>query len=173
MRRNRGGKLMWGITVVFLLWFVEPIGAIPLESWDDKIPNAGNRFKVLSKFGNQAVLDKETQLVWEQAPDTTTMSWPSAAVYCLRKNVGGTVGWRLPSVVELKSVQDLTLPGPFVPASVFTGIQTFVYWSATTVSASPTSAWGVFFNDGDVNIFGKVLTAHVWCVRGGMGADQY
>lgn len=60
-RRTR----MWGVTVASLcvLWFSLPAGAIPLESWDDKIPNANQRFKVLPEFGGMAVLDKETQLM--------------------------------------------------------------------------------------------------------------
>ncbi len=53
----------------------------------------------------------------------------------------GTVGWRLPSVIELKSVLDPSLPPPFVPVSVFTGILPFFYWSATTSPDLPASAW--------------------------------
>ena len=142
------------------------------KNWDRNLPSA-SRFAVLTEFSGAAVRDNNTGLVWEQAPDITTMAWPSAIFYCLRKNVGGTVGWRLPSVVELKSVLDPTLSGPFVPASVFTGVQPFVYWSASTTAASPTSAWGVMFNDGDVNTFGKSLTLHAWCVRGSMQESVY
>ena len=142
------------------------------KNWDRNLPSA-SRFTVLTEFSSAAVRDNNTGLVWEQAPEFTTMAWPSAIFYCLRKNVGGTVGWRFPSVVELKSVLDPTLPGPFVPTSVFTGVQTFVYWSASTTAASPTSAWSVLFNDGDVNTFAKGLTAHVWCMRGPMQESVY
>jgi len=38
----------------------------------------------------------------------------------------------------------------FVPANVFTGVQSFSYWSATTFTASPTSAWLVDFAGGNV-----------------------
>ena len=64
-----------GVTVAALFWFVDPAGAIPLESWDDKIPIATNRFRVLPEFSGQAVLDSETQLVWEQSPLTTLHVW--------------------------------------------------------------------------------------------------
>ena len=70
--------------------------------WDTNNPSA-TRFT--TAFPG-AVLDKNTGLVWEQAPDATTRTWAVATRYCVNKNVGGTVGWRLPSVVELKSVQD-------------------------------------------------------------------
>ena len=39
-----------------------------LKSWSRKIPNARRRFEVLHQFNDEAVLDRETQLVWEHAP---------------------------------------------------------------------------------------------------------
>ena len=95
--------------------------------WDTNNPSA-SRF--VTAFPG-AVLDKNTGLVWEQAPDATPRTWASATIFCVAKTVGGTVGWRLPSVVELKSVQDPSLPAPFVPASVFTNVLAATYWSAT------------------------------------------
>ena len=120
-----------------------------------------------------AVLDKNTGLVWEQAPDATTRLWAVVTGYCANKNVGGTVGWRLPSVVELKSVQDPSLATPFVPASIFTGVQSAFYWSASTGADFPSGAWLVDFNGGLVGGLNKTLTHHAWCVRGGMHADAY
>jgi Protein of unknown function (DUF1566) len=121
--------------------------------WDHTLP-AAQRFVVLNAFNNEAVLDKNTGLVWEQAPEATTLEWSNAKSECLRKNVGGTVGWRLPSVVELKSVQDPSLPVPYVSASVFTGILPLVtYWSATTVAEAPDTAWMVASGDNG-SVFG-------------------
>jgi len=108
--------------------------------WDQNLP-AVQRFVVLAAFNSEAVLDKNTGLAWEQAPDAKTSCWGVATGYCFNKNVGGTVGWRLPSAVELKSVQDPSLPAPFVPVSVFTGVQSAAgYWSATTNADNPTNA---------------------------------
>ena len=138
--------------------------------WDANSPSA-SRFT--TAFPG-AVLDKNTGLVWEQAPDATTRTWFSATVSCVNKTVGGTVGWRLPSVVELKSVQDPSLPAPFVPASVFTDVQSDPpYWSATTDVALPSNAWLVVFLNGFVDFHDKALPLHAWCVRGDMNADQY
>jgi hypothetical protein len=140
--------------------------------WDTNNPSA-TRFTTAF---TGAVLDNNTGLVWEQAPTSPTASWFNARSECLDKNVGGTKGWRLPSIVELVSVFDPSLPAPFVPASIFTGIQVNdAYWSATTKAEFPTVAWTVNFNTGLVSgIFkeadGSILT---WCVRGGMNADTY
>ena len=147
--------------------------------WDTNNPSA-TRFVVLAAFANAAVLDKNTGLVWEQAPDTTggpnsngTDTWLNTIATCAIRNVGGTVGWRLPSVIELKSVQDPSLPGPFVPATIFTGVQSANYWSASTQADVPTNAWLVAFSGGGFILAGKASLGHAWCVRGGMNADQY
>jgi len=176
MRRNSGSKLTCGITVATLLWFVDPIGAIPLESWDDKIPNAGTRFKVLAEFGGQAVLDKETQLVWEQSPATIVSSWATARLQCTSRTTGGRKGWRLPSVHELASLIDPSVasPGPTLPSGhPFTNIQSHGYWSATTDAEFTTHAFigGLAF--AHVASWEKTTNFYFWCVRGGMNADQY
>ena len=98
--------------------------------WDTNHPSA-TRFTTAF---TGAVLDKNTGLVWEQAPDATGRSWRDAVGYCISKNINGTRGWRLPSVPELTSLIDPSLPPPFVPASVFTGVQSANYWSATTLA---------------------------------------
>jgi hypothetical protein len=102
------------------------------QNWDKNLPSH-SRFTVLTDFNNQAVRDNNTWLVWEQAPDGTTRSRPEAVQYCVRKAVGNTRGWRLPSVAELNSLQDPLLAAPFVP-TVFSGVQSDYYWSATIVA---------------------------------------
>ena len=88
--------------------------------------------------------------------------------------MGGTVGWRLPSVIELSSVRDPALAAPLVPASVFTGVQSALHWSATTVAGDPANAWNVSFGgNGHLVSVDKALTSYAWCVRGGMNADVY
>jgi hypothetical protein len=140
--------------------------------WDTNNPSA-SRF-TLAFPG--AVLDKNTGLVWEQAPDTGTDIWGNALQFiCANKTIGGTVGWRLPSVIELKSVQDPSLPAPFVPANVFSGIQSATYWSATTSNFSWSQAWGIGFLS-LLNTMGhtfKTNPLYVWCVRGPMQESVY
>jgi hypothetical protein len=74
--------------------------AIDLRSWDQRINVASNRFIVLASFKNQAVLDKETQLVWQRSPDSTLRQWEYADFECARAAIGGRYGWRLPSRSE-------------------------------------------------------------------------
>jgi hypothetical protein len=184
MRNQSRCTRMWSVTVAGLcvLWFAAPAGAIPLESWDDKIPNANQRFRVLPEFNGEAVLDKETQLVWEKSPLTTSHLWDftagfseSALVQCTSRTTGGRKGWRLPSVHELASLVDPTNSNPSLPTGhPFTTVQSFYYWSATTSAGLPTHAWFVTFGSGHVDHGPKDgVSVHVWCVRGGMNAEQY
>lgn len=69
-------------------------------SWDQKLPSA-TRFIVLSNWGNQAVLDRETGLVWERSADRPATFWYGAFYQCIQSTVGGRSGWRLPTVHEL------------------------------------------------------------------------
>ena len=184
MTRSRRSKSMCGIGAVVLLmastallWPADPAGAIPLESWDDKIPNAKDRFKVLSEFGDQAVLDKETALVWERTPDTQPEQWVTAKFLCLNKVVGNRRGWRLPSIVELSTLVDPSVPegtGVTLPAGhPFVGIQPAIYWSATSDSAVDGNAFLLVFSNGGVGGGPKSDALLFWCVRGGTHAGPY
>lgn len=143
-------------------------------NWDKKMPSA-SRFTILSAFGDAAVRDDETGLVWEKTLETNEVSWTDARATCANKDVGGRKGWRLPSIFELASLVDPSIrTGPTLPLDhPFTSVQMDAYWSATTIAGNPNSAWIVFFDTGKVLHAFKTITFHVWCVRGGMNADQY
>lgn len=141
--------------------------------WDTRNASAA-RFTVLTDFGGAAVRDNNTGLVWEQSP-TTMATWTDARLLCIDKAVGGTRGWRLPSVSELASLIDPSLPAPFVPA-VFTGIELMApYWSATANadSTSATSKLSVNLQDGKVGVSSKSSANFFWCVRGPMNEAAY
>lgn len=144
--------------------------------WDQALPSA-QRFVILRAFNNEAVLDKNTGLVWEQSPDTNSTVWSSSRVVCASKAVGGQKGWRLPSIAELSSLVDPSVwPAPTPPPGhPFTNVLPVPRWSASTDASNPTNAWGVFFNvgGGQVTVISKTSSSFIWCVRGGMNADQY
>ena len=146
-------------------------------AWDRKLP-ASTRFLILKNWNNEAVLDKETGLVWERSPSgVTSGTWYTGQTDCLARTTGGRKGWRLPSIHELQSLVDPTqqpsslplLPvgHPFLTSPAF-------YWSATTHVDSPTLAWILHFGDGGVSNGVKGVNDYLfWCVRGGNNADQY
>jgi hypothetical protein len=55
------------LLAVLLLFSMETVEAIPLESWSNKI-NGQSRFVVFGELSRAGVLDRETGLVWERDP---------------------------------------------------------------------------------------------------------
>lgn len=186
MQQKRGQGFLWGLIMMGVLCATAvvansakaasgngPYYATP--SWDQTLP-AATRFVILSNFNNEAVLDRNTGLVWEQSPSATVEPWGNARFTCLNKRVGNQKGWRLPAVAELASLVDpsVAIPGPTLsPDHPFTNVQSSIYWSASTFADNPTNAWFVNFGNGFVGTFSKITTFPVWCVRGGGNADPY
>jgi hypothetical protein len=91
-------------------------------AWDQSLPVA-TRFVVLTNWASAAVLDKETGLVWERSPSSTTFKWQnaidptlSARRHCTALITGGRKGWRLPPTPELASLIDPSVAPPARPS---------------------------------------------------------
>ena len=141
-------------------------------SWSKKITDASKRFEVV--LDGAGVLDKETGLVWEKSPDTTTRSWSSAVLHAYNKNVGGRGGWRLPTVEELRSLIDPTQSNLALPSGhPFTNLLADLYWSSTTNVNDTSAVLFVWIFNGGVGNDGKSGSHYVWCVRGGHGHDGF
>jgi hypothetical protein len=182
-RRNR---LIFGLMALGLLagaaltaspaQAVDAVGpSYAKPAWDQQIAPA-DRFVVLTNWGSQAVLDKETGLVWERTPTLQVTTWSNARLACTGRTIGNRKGWRLPSVVELSSLIDRSVsPGPTLPVGhPFVGVLAASYWSAATYAVNPIDAWYVYFGDGFTGEANKTgSSGPVWCVRGGMNAKAY
>ena len=95
---------------------VGPYYATP--SWDQTLP-AETRFIVLTNMRSEAVLDRETGLVWERSPVDQELQWSTAAQNCPLRATGGRVGWRLPTVQELLSLLEPVIEStPVGPTTV-------------------------------------------------------
>jgi hypothetical protein len=141
-------------------------------SWDQTLP-ASTRFIVLTNFNNQAVLDRETGLVWERTPSLDTNTFPLAEAFlCNFKNIGGRSGWRVPSVWELLTLVDSTQTSPPLPAGhpFNLGSGQPLFWTNTpnNVGFGDEQVWIVAFATGTG--FSSLTTAfephRAWCVRG-------
>jgi Protein of unknown function (DUF1566) len=141
-----------------------------LQPWDKVITKGESRFKLLKQFGNEAVLDKETGLVWERTPDSTTVNWGTAEINCVTIPIGGRRGWRLPTIWELMSLSDPSADNPsLTPGHPFDNISTVDnYWSSTTDPSDANNALRERFGvgSGGVIIGLKGSLARRWCVRG-------
>jgi hypothetical protein len=150
--------------------------------------------------GDGTVTDAQTALMWEQKTDdgsihdtddfytwSDTVAAPDGTVFttflgALNNGTsadGSTVGgcfagycdWRLPSIVELRTILLSSsfpcLTDPCID-SIFGPTQSGFYWSTTTVAGDANRAWVVGFTIGLVDFDFKVLPFHVRAVRGGL-----
>lgn len=169
-------KLFPGV-VIALMCVATGSKAVDFRSWDQKIDDPNKRFKVLTQFDSEAVLDRETQLVWERSPDATEpRNWKEAQGFCTDRVIGNRKGWRLPTLHELASLVDPTQSNPALPIGhPFGNVRSEGYWSATVFEPVPTEsrfgAWGVIFRFGNALADFKTIDHFVWCVRGGQGVD--
>jgi hypothetical protein len=137
---------------------------LPADDGDSSGCNS-SRFECV--MGGQAVLDKETGLVWEQSPDTTTKTWYAACSHCFNRSVFYRKGWRLPTIEELTSLFDMSLGGFKLPSGhPFANVQNATYWSSTSSSEYANYKWYVFMS-GSASTINKGTSKYVWCVRGG------
>jgi hypothetical protein len=153
-----------------------PYYAVP--SWDQTLPVA-QRFIVLANFAQEAVLDRETGLVWERAPSASTFpSWFIASRLCISSEVGGRLGWRLPTVQEISSLMDPTILSgvPNLPVShPFVFGTDLDFWTGTASDEGSTpSAYFVRMSNvvGRLSVGPKASSGvRKWCVRSSQGID--
>jgi hypothetical protein len=157
------------ISLCFLTLTTSQAFSADIQSWDKKINQGHKRFKVLSRFADQAVLDKETQLVWMTEPLGAT-TWSNARFLCAGTKTGNRMGWRLPSLSEFTSLLD---PNNFGPAlsnnHPFIGVTSSIFWTATvsTGSIAPLTTWAVDVTQGQVHFAVSINSfRRTWCVRG-------
>lgn len=140
------------------------------SAWSAVLPPE-SRFQI-ALVGGEAVLDKETNLVWEKSPSTVLEDWRRANNQCNGMTLGGRKGWRLPTVQELASLLEAGETGTTLPdGHPFATVQPQAYWSATLTTADSRFAWGLNFLDGAVGYLRLNTTRLFWCVRGPGGVD--
>jgi hypothetical protein len=160
-----------------------PYYAVP--SWDQKLQCDTTatcpRFIVLSNWNSQAVLDRETGLVWQRTGCIGLLcdgfNWATAQQVCIELTVGDRGGWRLPTIQELKSLADVTRTDPALPPGHPFVVQNPGFdilqpaWSATTDAGDSGRAWIINFRFGSVAPAAKTALLKAWCVRGGVGIE--
>jgi hypothetical protein len=142
--------------------------------------------------GDGTITDLNTRLQWEKLASDGSVhdkgqpySWADAfAVKIAALNTvpcfAGHCDWRLPNVRELQTIADYERMNPAVSAAFNTGCipgctvttcsctASSNYWSSSTYVVTPSSAWYVFFLDGNAFAFSKTFLALVRAVRGGL-----
>ncbi|MBF0627151.1 MAG: DUF1566 domain-containing protein [Magnetococcales bacterium] len=128
--------------------------------------------------GDGSIADEATGLVWMKNADCWgVLPWADALTKIRDLNTGATTcdgytgtdrDWRLPNRFELQSLIDYSRRNPALPAShPFSGVQSNIYWSATTYAGNTVNAWNVIIDIGRVYNDSKTSSYYVWPVRGG------
>ena len=118
------------------------------------------------------ITDTLTGLMWVRAPVFATYTWYTALAYANNLNLCGYSDWRLPNIIEIKSVVN----GAAANKATFLNTQGFnvyanPYWSSTNQAGNPTAgAWYHNLGDGNATTSNKDGGGGVglaWPVRGG------
>ena len=149
-----------------------------LPSWGQTLSSTGgcNSQRFTCVLANEAVLDKETGLVWQRTPEIDAVGWYLASDSCPQYGLGAREGWRLPSRQELQSLREVGNQSQWLPAGhPFTLGTSAAFWSSTSDDQTPSKAWLVAFDNSinDSSLFKNsgVLPQRFWCVRGGTAAN--
>jgi hypothetical protein len=102
-----------------------------------------------------------TGLTWQRTVPASTYTQSQAYAYCA--GLGG--GYRLPTILELQSILELTRVSPAIDPTAFPGTPSAQFWTSTARAGFSGSGWWVDFSDGRTG-FGDVASAlRVRCVR--------
>ena len=169
IKRNRLGAVVAILSTA--LCIAESASAVDLRDWGRKYNTASDRYVVLASFNNEAVLDKETQLVWQRSASANMTNWPSAMSLCRYSATGGRFGWRLPNFPELAS---LVGSGGALPAGhPFTNVLSQdLFWSSTDHPVEPTAAHIKQLLGPYAGATSKAAAQRYLCVRGAGSADR-
>jgi hypothetical protein len=152
-------------------------------SWDQTLPGS-TRFLILANFNGEAVLDRETGLVWQRSPTSGLFSFATSSEHCLGTNTGNRFGWRLPTINELAGLFDPSAVAspPLPPGHPFTDFPLFglITIPSSTGSSQVAGAHRAvqYFFFGPDNLFlsrgadyQEAEPEWVLCVRGGVDSS--
>jgi Protein of unknown function (DUF1566) len=143
-------------------------------------PMPNNQFDVSMMAPNPAsftnnndgtVTDNVTGLMWQSAPSSSTYQRAAAITYCGGLSLGGHTDWRVPSIIELLSLVDVSVSKPAIDTSLFPNTQSAPYMTATIYpqvdgGTNPCQAAYVDFTDGANTTCGSLNNPElVRCVR--------
>lgn len=133
-------------------------------------PDSCNTQRFRCVLNNQAVLDRETGLVWVR--DVTAAgsgTFATALEKCPTLSIGGRKGWHLPSNTEFQSVFDANNVYPAINLPTghpFINVTANLYWWTTSISLN-IAGWRVLTTfDGSGGFDPDNATHQIWCVRG-------
>ena len=136
-----------------------------------------------AKTDDGSIHDKDNAYTWyDSNPETNGGSAGTPCDGCDTEdfinalnaaNYGGHHDWRMPTIKELASIVDYSIPqpGPTIRTTYFPNTQKFYYWSSTADVKNAHYAWWINFGSGAVSSFYKYYFRYVRAVRGGQAGS--
>lgn len=134
------------------------------------------RFVAGTGAAADCITDKLTGLMWAKSPSLSTYTWAKALIK--DSTTGGAIpatkcgysDWRLPNLVELKSLINYgqSTPATWLNNQGFSNVRGNGYWSSSTYAPNKANAWYVSFSGGNLLVATNGSLYYVLPVRGGM-----
>jgi hypothetical protein len=145
---------------------------------DNSDGHAGFSFTKISAIGESlplnaktwsCVKDNITGLIWEvKTPENAKLIIPFSVTDTFTQSQNaqklcGLTNWRLPSIQELQSIVDYSvpLPNPTIDMNFFPNSSNEIYWSQSPYTKNKNEMWALYFNDGSIFDQTKTTTSAV------------
>lgn len=131
--------------------------------------------------GDGTVTDNVTGLIWQQTPDSGSLSWIQAQEYCELLTLGNQDDWRMPSLKELFSISNFSAGWPYLDQTYFDLMVTDSiskdeqywasdYYAGQTAEGGYDAAFGVNHATGHIKAYPALVEGpmgkYVRCVSG-------
>jgi hypothetical protein len=194
MMSKLANALLLGLGAIGAVWLLTSLASVvqggdldppaapgsTMQTLDDLVPSWHKVISGTDRFDEADgwVLDRETGLVWDKIPQSTTMNWEDAVPYCWNRSVtpdGFALkkGWRLPTVEELMTLVDPNASGtPKLPPNHPFNNISGKYWTST---ATVGNWFEKYVWDSATSSLSTQVTFpgnRAWCVRAPGGFDN-
>jgi hypothetical protein len=137
----------------------------------------GPNLQSYADLGNGVIRDNITGLMWQQDTAPGIYTWQQALYYSASLSLGSYDDWRLPTIRELSTIVDSSIPypSPTINATYFTNTVADYYWSSTisVIPGRTNYSWCVRFTYGSVSDCDKDSFRYVRAVRGGQPTNNF
>lgn len=110
------------------------------------------------------VRDNRTGLTWQRSVSAGTQTQAQGSTYCSALPLSGG-DWRLPTIVELQSLVDVTRFNPSIDPAAFPNTPASLFWSSSVDVGQSGNSWVVNFGEGRTHDASASTTASIRCVR--------
>jgi len=107
--------------------------------------------------GNGTITDNNTGLMWQKT-DGGEMIFENAAPYCKKLTLGGYTDWRLPTSIELFSINNYNYLNPALDTNYFANTKAQYWWTSEKRKDDTTDIW-VDNSGGGIGAHPKTETA--------------